>query len=134
MGVSDAESPWPGWKFGLPESGPRSVPSWSRRIGGIVFDWLVAVVISLIFFDYSGAWVMGLFLAMHILGGLTLAGSPGHLVFGIRIAPISGGRLGVLAPIVRPLLIALVIPPLLNDSDMRGAHDRLVGTILVSRR
>jgi len=34
---------------------------------------------------------------------------------------------------VRPLLIALVVPAILVDSDMRGLHDRLVGTILVVR-
>jgi len=35
--------------------------------------------------------------------------------------------------LVRPLLIALVIPAILVDADMRGLHDRLVGTILVVR-
>jgi hypothetical protein len=51
----------------------------------------------------------------------------------MRIAPIKGGALGIVAPLVRPLLIALVLPALLSDEDMRGAHDRLVGTILVVR-
>jgi hypothetical protein len=55
------------------------------------------------------------------------------LVARIRIAPIKGGALGVMAPLVRPLLIALVIPAVLVDADMRGLHDRLVGTILVVR-
>jgi len=70
---------------------------------------------------------------LSVLGGLFAAGSPGHLVARIRIAPIKGGALGVIAPIVRPLLITLVIPAVLVDSDMRGLHDRLVGTILVVR-
>lgn len=127
------EQDWPGKQFGLPESGPRSAPSWSRRIGGLVVDWLLAVALSFVFFDYNGVAIMAIFIALHALGGLLLAGSPGHLVFRMRIAPIRGGRLGMVAPLVRPLLIALVIPPLMNDSDMRGAHDRLVGTVLVSR-
>jgi len=39
----------------------------------------------------------------------------------------------VIAPLLRPLLIALVIPALIYDRDRRGVHDRLVGTILVTR-
>jgi hypothetical protein len=64
---------------------------------------------------------------------LILAGSPGHLILRIRIAPIRGGALGVIAPIVRPVLVALVIPALITDDDQRGLHDRLVATILVRR-
>jgi len=51
----------------------------------------------------------------------------------MRIATITGGALGVLPPLIRPLLIALVIPAVMVDEDQRGAHDRLVGTILVRR-
>jgi hypothetical protein len=51
----------------------------------------------------------------------------------MRIAPIKGGALGVIAPLVRPLLIALVIPAVITDDDLRGLHDRLVATILVVR-
>ncbi len=133
MGVALEASDWPGQQFGLPESGPRSVPSWSRRILGLVIDWTIAVVVSVVFFDYEALSVIVIFILLHALGGLILAGSPGHLAVGIRIAPVRGGRLGIVAPLVRPLLISLVIPPLLNDDDMRGAHDRLVGTILVTR-
>jgi uncharacterized RDD family membrane protein YckC len=68
-----------------------------------------------------------------MLGGLVLAGSPGHLLTGMRIATIKGGALGVLPPLMRPLLVALVIPAVIVDEDQRGVHDRLVGTILVRR-
>lgn len=131
MGVDDAY--WPGKSFGLPESGPRSTPGWNRRILGLAVDWALSVVAAWLWFDYNGWAILGIFIALHALGGLLVAGSPGHLLARIRIAPIRGGALGVVAPLVRPLLIALVIPPLLTDRDMRGVHDRLVGTILVVR-
>lgn len=129
----DDETYWPGKSFGLPPTGPRSTPGWNRRILGLIVDWGSAMVLAWLFFDYSSLAILGIFIALHAVGGLFLAGSPGHLVARIRIAPIRGGALGIVAPLVRPLLIALVIPPLLTDRDMRGVHDRAVGTILVSR-
>mgnify|MGYP001598718832 FL=1 len=131
-GVAD-EDQWPGQQFGLPREGPRSVPGWNRRILGLLVDWVLAMGVSAVFFDFNSFAILAVYIGLNIVGGLLVAGSPGHLVAKIRISPISGGRLGLLAPIIRPLLIALVIPALLNDDDMRGAHDRLVGTILVSR-
>ena len=124
---------WPGQRFGLPEDGPRSTPSFARRIGGLLIDWALAYVVGWLVFDLYWLSTLAVFVVLHALGGLLLAGSPGHLLCGIRIAPIAGGRLGIVAPLVRPLLIALVIPALLYDDDLRGGHDRLVGTILVRR-
>jgi uncharacterized RDD family membrane protein YckC len=124
---------WPGKKFGLPEQGPRSTPSYLRRVGGLAIDWGIAVGISVLFFDYNALATLMIFIVVSALTALFTAGTPGHLVFRMRIAPIKGGPLGVVAPLARPLLIALVLPALLTDDDMRGAHDRLVGTILVQR-
>ncbi len=131
--VEQSKNYWPGKRFGLPEEGPRSTPGWNRRIGGIFIDWVLALGLSALFFGFNNLSILGVFVLLHIIGGLLAAGSPGHLLMKIRIAPIAGGRLGILAPVVRPLLIALVIPALMNDDDRRGAHDRLVGTILVTR-
>jgi mannitol-specific phosphotransferase system IIBC component len=114
-------------------NGPRSTPTYLRRVGGLAVDWSIAVVVSVLFFDYNGLWTLGIFNLLHMVGGLLVAGSPGHLVFRMRIAPIRGGALGILAPLLRPLLISLVIPAVIVDEDQRGAHDRLVGTILVRR-
>jgi uncharacterized RDD family membrane protein YckC len=130
--VEDEEY-WPGKKFGLPQDGPRSTPTYLRRVAGLGIDWAIAVGLSMAFFDYNGLWTLCIFIVVQMLGGLILAGSPGHLLTGIRIAPISGGALGVVPPVVRPLLVALVIPAVIVDEDQRGAHDRLVGTILVRR-
>lgn len=131
--VDDSEDYWPGKQFGLPQEGPRSTPGWNRRIAGILIDWALALGLSALFFGFNNLSILGVFVLLHMIGGLLAAGSPGHLLIKIRIAPLTGGRLGVVAPIVRPLLIALVIPALISDEDRRGAHDRLVGTILVSR-
>ncbi len=131
--MTNAEDYWPGKRFGLPAEGPRSTPGWNKRIAGLAIDWALSLAIGFVFFNYNSVAILVVFIAVHMIGGLTAGGSPGHLMLGMRIAPIAGGRLGMLAPLVRPLLIALVIPPLMNDDDNRGAHDRLVGTILVTR-
>lgn len=132
-GVTSDENYWPGKKFGLPLSGPRSTPTYLRRVLALGIDWALAVTLSVGFFNYNPFWTLGIFIVLSMLGGLLLAGTPGHLVTRIRIAPIKGGALGIVAPLVRPLLIATVIPALFSDDDLRGAHDRLVGTILVLR-
>ena len=113
--------------------GPRSTPTYLRRVLGLAVDWALAWLISALFFGADGFATLLVFIGANALGGLLIAGSPGHLVARIRIAPIKGGALGVMAPLVRPLLIAMVIPAVLVDADMRGLHDRLVGTILVVR-
>ena len=127
------EEYWPGKKFGLPQDGPRSTPTYLRRVAGLGIDWAIAVGVSVLFFDYNGLWTLATFVVLQMLGGLVLAGSPGHLLTGMRIATIKGGALGVLPPLIRPLLVALVIPAVMVDEDQRGAHGRLVGTILVRR-
>jgi hypothetical protein len=127
------EEYWPGKKFGLPMEGPRSTPTYLRRVAGLGLDWAIAVGISMLFFEYNGLWTLAIFIILQMVGGLLLAGSPGHLLTGMRIAPIRGGALGVLPPLIRPLLVALVIPAVMVDEDQRGVHDRMVGTILVRR-
>lgn len=131
--MSTSEDYWPGKRFGLPAEGSRSVPGWNRRIAGLAIDWVLAMGVSALFFGFGSLSIIAVFIVLHMVGGLLAAGSPGHLAMKMRIAPIKGGRLGIIAPLVRPLLIALVIPPLISDDDQRGAHDQLVGTILVRR-
>lgn len=124
---------WPGKRFGLPQEGPRSTPSYLRRAGGLAVDWALAVGLSVLFFDYNALATLALFIALSAFFGLVSAGTLGHHLVGIRIAPVAGGALGIVAPLIRPLLVALVLPAVLYDDDMRGGHDRLVGTILVRR-
>ncbi len=145
---TSAQDYWPGKQFGLPQRGARSTPTYLRRVLALGVDWALAMTISVFILNYgtlraegflialsslNNLVLVGAFVVMSMLGGLVLAGSPGHLVCGIRIAPIKGGALGIVAPLVRPVLVALVLPALFVDPDMRGGHDRLVGTILVRR-
>lgn len=86
------------------------------------------------FFNYDALATLGIFAVAQIVFLVTVGGSVGHMFLGMRLVPIRGGRLGVWQPIVRTLLLCLVIPAVIWDSDQRGMHDRLVGTVLVMVR
>ncbi|WP_349897955.1 RDD family protein [Parafrigoribacterium soli] len=124
---------WPGRRLGLPPSGPRSVARLGRRIGALIVDWLPAYLVSYAFFD-GNVWVtLALFAALQVIFIALASGSIGHLVFGMRVVPVSGGWVGVLRPVMRTLLLCIVIPAVIWDHDQRGMHDRLSGTVLVRR-
>lgn len=124
---------WPGKRLGLPESGPRSIARLGRRIGALAIDWAAAVIVSIAFFDYDAFATLAIFAVVQVVFLLTANGSPGHLILGMRVVPISGGYLGWWRPFARTALLCLVIPAVIWDRDQRGMHDRLPGTVLVRR-
>lgn len=128
-----AKSNFPGKRLGLPESGPRSIARPGRRFAAIAIDWAIAVLISVVFFNYDPLATLAVFAVAQSVFLLTANGSLGHLVVGMRVVPLIGGYLGLWRPVVRTILLCLVIPAVIWDADQRGMHDRLVGTILVRR-
>ncbi|CAG7610990.1 RDD family protein [Leucobacter soli] len=130
-----APSEWPGERLGLPERGQHSVTRIGRRFLAIAIDWGAALLIALLFAPYSTSahsWAAYLiFIAMQILFIPTIGGSIGHRLTGSRVVPIAGGWVGLWRPVVRTVLLALVIPVLVWDSDQRGFHDKIAGTVLI---
>jgi uncharacterized RDD family membrane protein YckC len=128
-------SRWPGQRLGLPDEGRGSVARVGRRILALAIDWAAALVIALLFAPYSStlhSWLtIGIFVLMQVLFIPTIGGSVGHRVSGLRIVPIAGGWVGLWRPIVRTLLLAIVVPALVWDSDQRGFHDKVAGTVLI---
>lgn len=129
-----APSEWPGERLGLPESGERSVARLGRRIVAIIIDWALAAIPVYLFlggFYADWWWQPAIFAAMQIVLIPTIGGSVGHRIMGLRVLPIAGGWIGVWRPIVRTVLLCLAIPVLVWDSDQRGFHDKIAGTILL---
>ncbi|MEO6942705.1 MAG: RDD family protein [Terrimesophilobacter sp.] len=124
---------WPGERLGLPESGPRSIGRPGRRIGALVIDWGLSIIVSVAFFHYDGFATLGIFALTQIVFLTLVSGSIGHVVFRMRVVSMTGGWIGVLRPIVRTLLLCVVIPALIWDRDQRGLHDKAAGTVLVLR-
>ena len=124
-------SRYPGERLGLPETGQHAVARAGRRIGALAVDLAIATVVSWAFFNYNG-WASTLvFVAMQIVFIFTLGGSIGHRVFGLRLISLTGGHVGLWRPVVRSVLLGLVIPALVWDSDQRGFHDKIAGTVLI---
>jgi uncharacterized RDD family membrane protein YckC len=124
---------WPGKRLGLPESGPRSIARFGRRLAAFAIDIAIAALISYAFFDY-GRWPsFWTFVVVQVLFLALASGSIGHLLLGMRVVPVTGGWIGPWRPIVRTLLLSIIIPAVIWDRDKRGMHDRVAGTVLVRR-
>jgi uncharacterized RDD family membrane protein YckC len=126
-----APSKYPGERLGLPESGRASVGRVGRRIGGIAIDWAIAVLFSVAFFHYNGFATTIIFFVLQSVFIPTIGGSIGHRVVGLRVVPLTGGWVGIWRPIVRSALLSIVIPAIVWDSDQRGFHDKVAGTVLI---
>ncbi|MBK0418082.1 RDD family protein [Leucobacter sp. CSA1] len=126
-------SKWPGERLGLPETGPRSVARLGRRALALCIDWAIAALPAYLLIGGPQAswWQYGIFLAMQVIFIPTLGGSIGHRICGMRVVPIAGGWVGPWRPVLRTVLLALVIPVLVWDSDQRGFHDKIAGTVLI---
>ncbi len=136
--VSNAiSSNWPGERFGLPESGPRSVARFGPRLGAVAIDWALAYGLSWLLFptvtaDPRNPWLTPvIFGLLEVIFLLFFNGSIGQLLLRMRVVPISGGAMALWRPLVRTVLLCLGIPALIWDRDQRGLHDRLAGTVLV---
>jgi uncharacterized RDD family membrane protein YckC len=126
-----------GERLGLPESGPGALASQGRRLGALVVDWVVALLIVAAIGWHptsgQGQWgVLAVFAAEHLLLVSTLGFTIGKRLFGLRVGKL-GGPLTPLNVIVRTVLLVLVVPAVIWDRDGRGLHDRLAGTVELQR-
>ena len=134
-------SKFPGERLGLPETGTRSVGRIGRRVCAIVIDWVTAILVAMLVLgrdyfalssDPNGQFgILGAFVILQLIAIPTIGGSIGHRLCGLHIVTILGVHPGLWRPIVRTLLLALVIPAIVWDSDQRGFHDKIAGTMLL---
>jgi uncharacterized RDD family membrane protein YckC len=121
---------YPGEQLGLPERGPGSVASTSRRVLALFIDWLLSMVIA-IWLTHSPFWTIVVFAievyVLTALGGSTV----GKRLTGIRTIRVGGGPVGFGWALVRTAILLTVVLPLLTDQDLRGLHDRAANTVVV---
>jgi uncharacterized RDD family membrane protein YckC len=129
-----APSTYPGERLGMPERGPGSIARAGRRIVALLIDWGIATGISYLFFR-GNDWVTLLaFVVLQILFIPTIGGSIGHRIMGLRVVALAGGWIGFWRPALRSVLLAIVIPAVIWDSDQRGFHDKIAGTVVMRMR
>ncbi len=128
-----APSEYPGERLGLPADGPRSVGRVGRRLLAICIDWALASLPAYLLIGGPQAmwWHSLIFMLMQIVFVPTIGGSLGHRIVGLQVVPLAGGWVGIWRPVVRAVLVTLVIPALVWDSDQRGFHDKIAGTVLI---
>ena len=74
---------------------------------------------------------LGIFVVLQIAGIWAMGGSIGHRLLGLYLVGVDGQKPAWWRPVARSILLALVIPALVWDSDQRGFHDKIAGTILI---
>jgi uncharacterized RDD family membrane protein YckC len=125
---------YPGQRLGLPEHGPGSAGGFGPRILALFIDWLPCSVAAQLLTKNPAFSALVLFAAITVFS-VGLAGrTAGHAVAGLRVALLDGRRAGFPAAVIRTVLLCLLIPPVVYDTDGRGLHDRAAGTIVLRTR
>ncbi len=139
--AQDSRGKYPGERLGLPESGSGSLARMGRRLGALCLDWLVAyglaglaMALGLVTMPLLSTAVLVIWMVLGTVAVRLFSFTPGQLAVGLVVVPADGrDRIGIVRAFLRVVLIALVIPPLVSDSDLRGLHDRLTFTAVVRR-
>ena len=115
-----------------------------RRLGALCIDWGTSLLVVQVLFGRTYAYgspesslITGIVFVVEIaLLTSLMGGSFGQIVLGVRVVRTDGSRLWPLRVLGRTLLLFLVIPAVIMDSDGRGLHDKAVGsrTIRVPRK
>lgn len=120
--------------------------TWARRILALVVDWFAATLVVILLLggvddwagdQAAGTYVLGVFVLESAAFMALSGGSFGQLATRLRVVRVVGDRLDPrpVPPhlaLVRQLLIALVIPPLVYRPDGRGLHDLAARSAVVT--
>ena len=117
--------------------------TWARRILALVVDWSASTFVVILLLggveEWSGSrsagfYVLGIFVLESALFTALSGGSFGQIATRLRVVRDNGDPRPI-APhkaLLRQVLIALVIPPLVYQPDGRGLHDLAAGSSVVT--
>lgn len=107
--------------------------SWAHRFGALIVDWAACTLIVMLVLGpggwsddpYAGFYTTGIFVVESAFFTAAMGGSFGKLVTRLRVVRSDGSNrpLELIPALMRSVLIALVIPPLVFRPDGRGLHD-----------
>jgi uncharacterized RDD family membrane protein YckC len=112
-----------------------------RRIAALFVDWLIGYGLAALAMSFGlvsmAALSTAVLIVWFVLGvvSLRLFGfTPGQFALGLTVVPVDGRQhVGLGRALVRGVLIAVVIPPLVTDVDGRGLQDKVTNTAVVRR-
>lgn len=142
---ANAVQDYPGQRLGLPEKGAGSVASMGKRFIAFVIDCLVAALITSFFvhphltdpasMQAQNYWSLLVWALIAVVGTSFFGITVGMAMLRIRVIRIDNtAMVGPLRALPRAVLVALIVPAVIWNSDYRGLHDRLAGTIVVNVR
>lgn len=144
----------PGARLGLPARGPGSLARLGRRVAALAVDWVACLAVSAVLLPTTtdgpfllrgdSLGTLAVFAVENVVLVATLGHTLGHRLLGLQVrrtppapdgsAPaVLGGPPGLVAALLRTVLLCLVLPPVVWDGDGRGLHDRAARTVLVRR-
>lgn len=134
-------SSYAGQALGLPPAGPGSIAGLFPRMLALLIDWLVCYALAWFITPYT-TWLgdtatatLLLFVVWRVVSVWLFAQTPGHAVVGIGVARIDEtAPVGLWRSAVRTLLTVFLFPPIIQDTDSRGMHDRATGTAVIRQR
>jgi hypothetical protein len=132
---------YPGRALGFPPEGSGSLARTGRRLAALLVDWLIgyglaalAMKFGLISMSALSTTVLAVWFGLGVIALSLFGFTPGQLALGLLVVPVDGApRVGFIRALVRGALVALVVPALFTDADMRGLQDRVTGTAVVRR-
>lgn len=146
---SGPEQKFKGENLGMPRDGEGSMAPLGARFGALIVDWLFAYALVGIIVFLVGPQALGaetltgvaslavpaIWGIIGVVGVWLFARTPGQALLGLGTARVDAPeRVGFVRSLVRVVFIFFLIPPLVQDEDGRGMHDRATGTALIRTR
>jgi hypothetical protein len=127
-GPDQGPNDYPGQRLGLPQTGSRSLARMGRRLAAL------AMTAGLVSLTTLSTAVLFIWFVLGVVAVRLFGFTPGQYALGLMVVPVDNRlHVGLGRAVVRGLLIALVIPALITDTDLRGLHDRVTNTAVVRR-
>lgn len=112
-----------------------------RRIAALFVDWLIAyglaalaLAVGLVSVPMLSTAVLVIWFVIGAAAVRLFGFTPGQFALGLVVISVDNRlHVGFGRALVRGLLISLVIPALITDTDLRGLQDRLTLTAVVRR-
>ena len=135
-------SSYAGENLGLPKSGPGSLATLMPRMAALLLDWLLCYAMAFFitsvtdWFGDNATVTAILWMVLRVVSVTLFAQSPGHAIVGIGVARLDDPtqRVGFFRALFRTVLTFFLFPPVIQDTDGRGMHDRATGTGVIRTR
>ncbi|MDX6244447.1 MAG: hypothetical protein QOE76_2170 [Frankiales bacterium] len=124
----------PGVRLGLPAHGAGSVASFGRRFAGLLVDVAVSYGLAALFAASAtpGSWSSVVFLVETVVLLAVAGQTVGMAVVRVHVVSLDSGRIHPWWALIRQVLLLLMIPALVTDSDRRGLHDKVSRVAVVN--